>query len=65
MLDTSQSDGEKFLLQLSDLIVTAVNPTSAPENIIWFADRANLIRDLPHAGLPGDYLYGPAQIQEE
>ncbi|GCE65648.1 hypothetical protein OMCYN_01594 [cyanobiont of Ornithocercus magnificus] len=24
-----------------------------------------MIKDLPHAGLPGDYFYGPAQIQGE
>ena len=33
-LDTSLSDAEKFPLKMADLIVTSVNPTTAPENII-------------------------------
>ena len=33
-LDTSLSDAEKFPLKMADLIVTSINPDSAPENII-------------------------------
>ena len=35
MLDTSLSDAEKFPLKCADLIVTAVNPTTCPDQIIW------------------------------
>jgi hypothetical protein len=63
MLDTSLSDAEKFPLKMADLIVTAVNPESAPEAIIWSADPANCIKDLPIVGLPGDYFYSPVQLQ--
>ena len=62
MLDTSLSDAEKFPLKMADLIVTAVNPTKAPESIIWCSDPSNVIKDLPTVGLPGDYFYSPMQL---
>ena len=65
MLDTSLSDAEKFPLKCADLIVTSVNPTEAPENIIWCSDPKNLLKDLPTVGLPGDYFYSPMQMQGE
>nr|BAR30739.1 terminase large subunit [uncultured Mediterranean phage uvMED] len=64
-LDTSLSDAEKFPLKMADLIVTSVNPTTAPENIIWCSDPANVIKDAPTVGLPGDYFYTPMQLQGE
>ena len=63
MLDTSLSDAEKFPLKCSDLIVTAVNPTTCPDQIIWSSDPQNIIRDAPTVGLPGDYFYSPVSIQ--
>jgi len=63
MLDTSLSDAEKFPLKNSDLIVTSVNPTTAPESVIWCSDPTNVIKDLPTVGLPGDYFYSPMQLQ--
>jgi hypothetical protein len=65
MLDTSLSDAEKFPLKMADLIVTSVNPKSAPDDIIWCSDPRNVIKELPTVGLPGDYFYGPMQIQGE
>ena len=62
-LDTSLSDAEKFPLKMSDLIVTSVNPKSAPDQIVWCSDPSNVIRELPTVGLPGDYFYKPMQIQ--
>ena len=62
-LDTSLSDAEKFPLKMADLIITSVNPTTAPENIIWCSDPANVIKDAPTVGLPGDYFYTPMQMQ--
>ena len=62
MLDTSLSDAEKFPLKMADLIVTSVNPTTAPDSIIWCSDPQNVIRDAPTVGLPGDYFYGPMQL---
>ena len=65
MLDTSLSDAEKFPLKMADLVVTSVNPTTAPEAVIWCSDPNNVIRDLPTVGLPGDYFYSPMQLQGE
>jgi len=65
MLDTSLSDAEKFPLKMADLIVTSVNPTTAPESVVWCSDPANLLKELPTVGLPGDYFYGPMQLQGE
>ena len=63
MLDTSLSDAEKFPLKCSDLVVTSVNPTTAPEAVVWCSDPQNVIKDLPTVGLPGDYFYSPMQLQ--
>ena len=63
MLDTSLSDAEKFPLKNADLIITSVNPESAPESIVWCSDPSNVIKDLPTVGLPGDYFYSPMLIQ--
>jgi hypothetical protein len=64
-LDTSLSDAEKFPLKMADLVVTSVNPSTAPDNIIWCSDPSNTIKDLPTVGLPGDYFYSPMQLSGE
>jgi hypothetical protein len=65
MLDTSLSDAEKFPLKMADLVVTAVNPSKAPDSVIWCSDPRNVIKELPTVGLPGDYFYSPMQLQGE
>jgi hypothetical protein len=65
MLDTSLSDAEKFPLKFADLIITSVNPTQAPDSVVWCSDPRNVLKDLPTVGLPGDYFYSPMQIQGE
>jgi hypothetical protein len=65
MLDTSLSDAEKFPLKFQDLIVTSVNPTQAPDSVVWCSDPRNVLKDLPTVGLPGDYFYSPMQLQGE
>ena len=65
MLDTSLSDAEKFPLKNADLVVTSVNPTSAPDDIIWCSDPKNCLKELPTVGLPGDYFYSPMQLKGE
>jgi len=62
-LDTSLSDAEKFPLKMADLIVTSVNPSSGPEGIVWCSDPSKVLKELPTVGLPGDYFYGPMQLQ--
>ena len=63
MLDTSLSDAEKFPLKMADLVVTSVNPSTAPEAVVWCSDPQNVIKDVPTVGLPGDYFYSPMQLQ--
>ena len=65
MLDTSLSDAEKFPLKFADLIVTAVNPTQAPDSVVWCSDPRNVLKELPTVGLPGDFFYSPMQLQGE
>jgi hypothetical protein len=65
MLDTSLSDAEKFPLKFQDLIITSVNPTQAPDAVVWCSDPRNVLKDLPTVGLPGDYFYSPMQLQGE
>ena len=64
-LDTSLSDAAKFPLKMADLVVTSVNPTTAPEGVVWCSDPSNIIKELPTVGLPGDYFYSPMQLQGE
>ena len=65
MLDTSLSDAEKYPLRTSDLIVMNVNPTLAPEKLVWAAEPQNKIKDLPNLGFDGDAWYSPMSIGEE
>ena len=62
-LDTSLSDAEKFPLKMSDLVITSVNPSTAPDACVWCSDPSNVLKDLPTVGLPGDYFYSPMQLQ--
>jgi len=64
-IDTTLSDAQKFPLKMADLIVTSVNPTTAPENIVWCSDPSKVIKDAPTVGLPGDYFYSPMQLVGE
>ena len=64
-LDTTLSDAQKFPLKMADLIVTSVNPNTAPEDIVWCSDPSKVIRDAPTVGLPGDYFYSPMQLVGE
>ena len=64
-LDTSLSDAEMFPLKMADLVVTSVNPTTAPDNVVWCSDPSNVIKDAPTVGLPGDYFYSPMQLSGE
>ena len=65
MLDTSLSDAEKFPLKMADLVITSVNPSKAPESVVWCSDPKNVIKELSTVGLPGDYFYSPMQLVGE
>ena len=50
---------------MADLVITSVNPTTAPDSVVWCSDPKNVIKDAPIVGLPGDYFYSPMQLQGE
>lgn len=65
MLDTSLSDTLKYPLKLSDLIVMDLNPTVAPDQIVWASSPDLIIQELPEVGLQGDHYYRPMMISRE
>ena len=50
---------------MADLVVTSVNPDTAPDTVVWCSDPSNVIKDAPTVGLPGDYFYSPMQLSGE
>jgi len=62
MLDTRLSDLDRYPLKTSDLVVMSVDPTVAPEKLVWARDP-NLEWDssVPNVGLSGDRFYRPMQ----
>ena len=59
MLDTTISDGDRFPLKLSDLIVMGTNLSIAPVKVAWGSGPDQVINDLPITGLAGDRLHRP------
>jgi len=57
MLDTSLSDGNKYPLKLSDLIIYSCDKDTAPEKIVYGIMKPML--DIPNVGLAGDKFYAP------
>lgn len=60
MLDTSVSDGDRYPLKLSDLIVMGTTSTLAPIKVAWGSGEDQIIKDIPALGLIGDRLHRPA-----
>ena len=55
---------QKIPLKNSDLVITGVNPSSAP--ITWSGVRPiERHQRTPYVGLPGDYFYRPMQFNGE
>ena len=59
MLDTSLSDGDRYPLKVSDLIVQNLNPTMAHLKVAWAAAPELTINDLPNVALTGDRFFRP------
>ena len=57
MLDTSLSDGDKYPLKLSDLIIYSCDRDTAPEKMVYGIFKP--LPDLPNVGLSGDKFYAP------
>lgn len=65
MLDTSLSDAQRYPLRLSDLIVMDLNPTLAPEQVVWATSPELVWNDLPQVGLAGDRYYRPMSVSKD
>lgn len=64
-LDTSLSDGDKYPLKVSDLIVQNLNPTMAHLKVAWATSPELTINDLPNVALTGDRYFRPMWHSEE
>lgn len=62
MLDPSLSDGDRYPLKLSDLVIMSLNPREGPQKPIWASSAENMVTDLPNVGMPGDRFYGPVTL---
>lgn len=60
MLDTRLSDADKYPLKLSDLVVMALDGSTAPEGVVWSNDPQNRLQELNCVGLNGDRYHRPA-----
>lgn len=65
MLDTSLSDAQRYPLRLADLIVMDLNPTLAPEQVVWATSPELVWNDLPQVGLSGDRYYRPMSVSKD
>lgn len=59
MLDTTLSDGDRYPLKVSDLIVMNLNPTMAHLKVAWATSPELTINDLPNVALTGDRFFRP------
>lgn len=57
MLDTSLSDGDRYPLKLSDLMIMSCDVDKAPEKPLYGIMKP--IKELPNVGLAGDKFYAP------
>ena len=62
MLDTRLSDVDRFPLKTSDLIVMSVDPSVAPEKLVWARDpKLEWDSSVPNVALAGDRFYRPME----
>jgi hypothetical protein len=65
MLDTSLSDGDRYPLKISDLVVQNLNPTMGHLKVAWAAAPEVCLNDLPNVALTGDRYYRPMWHSED
>jgi hypothetical protein len=65
MLDTSLADADRYPLKLRDLMVMDLDPSSAPIQLAWGLDNANVVNDVPTVGFDGDRFYRPFMISKD
>jgi hypothetical protein len=64
MLDTSLSDGDKFPLKISDLVIASLND-KLPEEIYWSNNPLQVIKDIPNVAMAGQKYYAPEKLSDE
>jgi len=63
-LDTSLSDGDKFPLKISDLIIGSWSG-KLPEEVYWSNNPVNVLKDIPNVAMAGQKYYAPEKLSEE
>ena len=63
-LNTALSDEERYPLKMRDLIITDLDPETAPMTWNWQPHPKNRLNELPNLAMSGDYMYGPAGFSE-
>lgn len=61
MLNTELSDLERYPLRFNDLMVMDVDPSTAPEKLVWANDPDLRHTNLPNVGFDGEYFHRPWQ----
>ncbi|WP_097356525.1 hypothetical protein [Candidatus Enterovibrio escicola] len=64
MLDIALSDADKYLLKLSDLIVSNIAREKAPTSCDWCNDPARRITELQVLGLTSDHYLPPPPVSD-
>lgn len=62
MLDPSLEDENRFPLKVRDLIVMDIDPSKAPENLIWSGSADYILPELPNVSFAGDHFHKPMAI---
>lgn len=65
MLDTTLSDGDRYPLKVSDLVVMNLNPTMGHHKVAWAAAPEVCLNDIPNVALTGDRFYRPMWHSDE
>ena len=65
MLDTRQSDADRYPLKLSDLIVMDVDADLGVEKAVWGRDEKLAMEDVPCVGFNGDRYYAPMDFARD
>ena len=65
MLDTTLSDGDRYPLKISDLIIQNLNPTMAHMKVAWATSPELCISEVPTVALTGDRYYRPMWHSED
>ena len=64
MLDTSLSDGDKFPLKVTDLVISSINNT-LPTQVHWSNNPLLKLKDLPNVSLAGQSYYAPEKLSDD